>query len=324
MLGVAGLVFAVRLLVVRTLDAPMWGDSYHHTMIAQLMVDHGGLFDSWEPYAALQTFTNHFGFHAVVAAFSWLSGFETVQAVIWVGQVLNGLAVVALYPLAVRVSGNRWAGVGAVLIAGLLSSMPMFYVNWGRYTQLAGQAILPAAVLVTWSLLEALRRDWQLIVLGWIAVGGLALTHYRVLIFYVVFVLAWMLLALRLATWRRLLAQVIWVGIGAAMLFFPWFAHAFAGRIMRNFALQLTTAPKQLSSFARQYNAIGDLKLYLAPIGWLLLVVAVAAGLWRRRRGVLLMSLWWFLLLIATNPDWLRLPGSGAISNFALFNVPRC
>ena len=319
LLGVMGLVFAVRLLVVRTLDAPLWGDSYHHTMIAQLLVDHGGLFDLWEPYAPLQTFTSHFGFHAAVAAFRWLSGFETVQAVIWIGQVLNGLAVVALYPLAVRVSGNRWAGVGAVLVAGLLSPMPMFYVNWGRYTQLAGQVILPAAVLVTWSVLEVLRRDWQLIVLGWIAMGGLALTHYRVLIFYIVFVLAWLLLALRRAAWRRALARVIWVGTGAAVLFLPWFIHTFAGRIVRNFGLQLTTAPGQLSSFARQYNAIGDLKLYLVPVGWLLLAVAVAAGLWRRRRGVLLMSLWWFLLLIATNPDWLHLPGSGAISNFALF-----
>ncbi|MCS7287410.1 MAG: DUF1616 domain-containing protein, partial [Anaerolineae bacterium] len=44
------LVFGVRLLVVRTLDAPMWGDSYQHAVIAQLLVDNGGLFDSWEPY----------------------------------------------------------------------------------------------------------------------------------------------------------------------------------------------------------------------------------------------------------------------------------
>jgi len=85
------------------------------------------------------------------------------------------------------------------------------------------------------------------------------------------------------------------------------------------FGRQLTTAPGQLSPFARQYNAIGDLSFYLTPVGWLLLVVAAAAGLWQRRRGALLMSLWWFLLLIATNPDWLRLPGSGTISNFALF-----
>jgi hypothetical protein len=309
----------VRLLVVRTLDAPMWGDSYQHTMIAQLLVDHGGLFDSWEPYAGLPTFTYHFGFHAAVAAFRWFIGFETMPSVIWVGQILNGLAVVALYPLAVRVSGSRWAGVGAVWVAGLLSPMPMFYVNWGRYTQLAGQVILPAAVLLTWSALEAPRRSWRLFVLAWVAVAGLALTHYRVLVFYVLFVLAWALLALRRATWRRALARATGVGIGAAVLFLPWFVRTFAGTILRIFRQKLTARPDQLSSFARQYNAIGDLTLYLGAVVWLLLVVAVAVGLWRRQRGVLLVSLWWFLLLLAANPGWLNLPGSGVISNFALF-----
>jgi hypothetical protein len=34
---------------------------------------------------------------------------------------------------------------------------------------------------------------------------------------------------------------------------------------------------------------------------------------------VLLLATWFFLLFIATNPRLLRLPGSGAISNFALF-----
>jgi len=319
LVAVMGLALGVRLLVVRTLDAPMWGDSYQHTMIAQLLVDHGGLFDSWEPYAPLQSLTYHFGFHTTIAVLHWLTRTEMFQTVLWGAQILNALAVLALYPLAVRVSGNRWAGVAAVLVAGLLSPMPMFYVNWGRYTQLAGQAILPAAVLLAWSVLRARNRDWRPIVLGWIAVGGLALTHYRILIFYVIFVIAWMLLALRPATWRRTLARVSCVGTGAAMLFLPWFVHVFAGKIMRNFERQLTTAPGQLSSFIRQYNAIGDLSFYLAPGGWLLLVVGMAVGLWRRQRGVLLMSLWWFLLLAATNPAWLHLPGSGAISNHALF-----
>lgn len=316
---VLGLVFGVRLLVVRTLDAPMWGDSYHHTMIAQLLVDNGGLFDSWEPYAELQSFTYHFGFHAAMAALHWLTGMETVKVVLWGAQVINGLAVLALYPLALRVGGGRWTGVIAVLVAGLLSPMPMYYVNWGRYTQLAGQVILPAAVLLTWSALGASRRDWRLIGLGWLAVGGLALTHYRVLIFYVVFVLAWMLLALRRGTWRRILARVTWVGAGAGVLFLPWFAHIFTGKILRIFGHRLTTAPSQVSSFIQQYNAIGDLAFYMSPVWWLFLVVAVAVGLWRRRRGVLLMSLWWFLLLISANPNWLQLPGSGAISNYALF-----
>ena len=319
LLAVLGLVFTVRLLVVRTLDVPMWGDSYQHTMIAQLLVDHGGLFDSWEPYVPLQSFTYHFGFHAAMAAFHWLSGMEMVQTVLWGAQILNALAVLALYPLAVRVSGNRWAGVGAVLVAGLLSPMPMYYVNWGRYTQLAGQAILPAAVLLSWSAWQASRQDWRPVALCWVTVGGLGLTHYRVLIFYIVFVVVWGILSLRRGTWQRVLSRIACVGVGAVGLFLPWFVHTFAGRIVSNLGRQLTTAPGQLSAFARQYNAIGNLSFYLAPIWWLLLAVAVAAGLWRRRRGVLLVSLWWFLVFIAANPDWLNLPGSGTISNFALF-----
>ena len=319
LLMVLAMVFGVRLLVVRTLDAPMWGDSYQHTMIAQLLVDNGGLFDSWEPYAELQSFTYHFGFHADMAVLHWLTGMEMVQSVLWGAQILNGLAVLALYPLAVRVSGNRWAGVGAVLVAGLLSPMPMYYVNWGRYTQLAGQVVLPAAVLLTWSALEAPCRDWRLIVLCWLAVGGLALTHYRVLVFYVIFVLAWMLLALRRRTWRRALARVTWVGVGAGVLFLPWFVHAFTGKILSTLGEQLKITPGQLSFAARKYNAIGDLTHYLPLVVWLILLVAVAVGLWQRRRGALLISLWWFLLLLIANPGWLGFPGSGALTNFALF-----
>jgi len=316
LLMVAGMVFGVRLLVVRSLDAPMWGDSYQHTMITQLLVDNGGLFDSWEPYAELRTFTYHFGFHAAMAGFHWLTGMEMHQTVLWGGQVLNGLAVLALYPLAVRVGKSRWAGVGAVLVAGLLSPMPMYYVNWGRYTQLAGQVILPAAVFVSWAALETPRRDRRLVALSWLAVGGLALTHYRVLIFYVVFVLAWVLLALRRGTWRRALSRVVCVCVGAAVLFLPWFVHIFAGRILQLFGGMLSAVPGQSSSGR---GAIPDLGLYLASAGWLLLVVAIAAGLWWRRRGVLLISLWWFLLFIATNPSWLRLPGRQVIRNHTLF-----
>lgn len=319
LVAVTGLVFAVRLLAVRSLDAPMWGDSYQHTMITQLLVDNGGLFDSWEPYADLQSFTYHFGFHATMAAFHWVTGMEMVEVVLWGAQILNALAVLALYPLAVRVSGNRWAGVVAVLVAGLLSPMPMYYVNWGRYAQLAGQVILPAAVVLSWSAFEAPDRQSRLTVLSWMAIGGLALTHYRVLIFYVFFVLAWALLHVSRISWQRVLSRVALVGVGAGVFFLPWFVQTFAGKIGHVFGQQLATRPEQLTTFARQYNAIGDLTLYLAPVGWLLLMVAVAMAFWRRQRRVLLVSLWWFLLLIATNPDWLHLPGSGAISNLALF-----
>ncbi|MGD2147120.1 MAG: hypothetical protein PVH41_10530 [Anaerolineae bacterium] len=316
---VVGLVFAVRLFPLRALDAPMWGDSYQHTMISQLLADNRGLFESWEPYVPLKSFTYHFGFHSTMAALHWLTGMAMHKAVLGGAQLLNGLAVLALYPLGLRVSGNRWGGVGAVLVAGLLSPVPMVYVNWGRYTQLAGQVILPAAVLISWHVLQKPGYNWRLIALNWITVGGLALTHYRVLIFFMGFVLAWTALSIGRKVWRQTLTQILVVGVGAGLLFLPWFVHVLGSRMVRGFRDQLTTAPSQVSSFMQQYNAMGDLTSYMGPGLWLLLAVAVSVGLWRRKREVLLVAVWWLLLFIATNPELFLLPGTGAISNFALF-----
>lgn len=44
-----------------------WAILYQHTLMAQLLVDYQGLFQPWQPYAALKTFTYHFGFHANVS-----------------------------------------------------------------------------------------------------------------------------------------------------------------------------------------------------------------------------------------------------------------
>jgi hypothetical protein len=81
----------------------------------------------------------------------------------------------------------------------------------------------------------------------------------------------------------------------------------------------LTTTAQKVSAFDLQYNSIGDVKLFMAPWAWLLLAVSLGFGLWRRQRGVLLVALWWAALLLVTNPRWISLPGTGVISNFALF-----
>jgi len=340
-IGIVALLVLTRFWAVRSLDVPMWGDSYQHTMIAQLLVDNGGLFNVWLPYAELQTLTYHFGFHTAVAAFHWLSGLDMPQAVLWTGQLLNVLAVIALYPLATRLGGNRWAGVGTVLVAGLLSPMPMYYVNWGRYTQLAGQVILPGAIYLILATLEAESRriessvltgpNWFIklrhripfdpgqMALTWVVLGGLALTHYRILIFAILFFAAFFVLRVRRETWIALLARTFWIGIGAGLLFLPWFIHTFAGKIMLIFATKLSTPVAAVSTWAQEYNAIGDLSSYLPASLWLLLFVSIIWGLWRREKGVALITLWSFLILLVANPQWLRLPGEGVLSNFAVF-----
>jgi hypothetical protein len=307
-----------RLWVIRELDYPMWGDSYQHSMIAQLMVNNRGLFDNWLPYTELRTFTYHFGFHTFVAVYHWLTGMPLPTATLWTGQIINILAIVTLVPLANRLGGNRWAGVIAVLVAALLSPMPQAYVNWGRYTQLAGQAILPVVIIIALVYLARRPIDRSLIILLSITMGGLALTHYRVLIFAALFFLAYVILRARRNNFQFLLRSILWIAFGAILLSLPWLIHTLEGGIPRIAAAQLSTPVSQLSAFAKQYNSTGNVGNYLSPVLWVVMLIASAWSFWRREIDAVNVVLWWLLLALAANPLWLNLPGSGIINNFSI------
>ena len=206
LIAVFGLTLASRLQAVAGLEIPLWWDSVHHTAIVQLMLDNGGIFSSWEPYYPLSTFTYHFGFHATAAGLAWLSGLAAPAAVLLLGQVLNACSVPVAYLLAERLTGRAWAGVVAALVTGLVSLMPAYYVNWGRYTQLAGQIILPVAAVLTVEAVE--RGGWRRLLTAAVLAAGLALTHYRVAVFYGAFVVAF---ALVRAYQRRQTRALLWI-----------------------------------------------------------------------------------------------------------------
>jgi hypothetical protein len=323
-IGLMALIISTRFWAIRSLDVPMWGDSYQHTMIAQLLVDHGGLFTSWQPYAELTTFTYHFGFHSAVAVFDWITRMDMPKAVLWVGQLVNLLAVIVLYPLATKIGRGQWAGVVAILVAGLLSPMPMYYVNWGRYTQLAGQVILPVVAWVMFSSLanglypKGKRETIGMVIIGCVTFGGLALTHYRVLILAVIFLLILWILYARRKTFWLMLQRTFWVGVGGGLLFLPWFIRVFSGKILQIFAHQMATSATQAVEANPQLTNIGNISTYLPFFLWLVLVVVICFGLWRREKGILLISLWWFGNLLAGNPSWVGLPGAGAVTGFAV------
>jgi len=322
---VALLILGSRLWAVRGLNYGLWGDSFQHTMIVQLIQDHGGLFQSWAPYAPLRTFTYHFGFHANVAFFQWasdwLTGNTTPRNVVLVGQFLNTLAALSLYPLAVRLSGRRWAGVAAVGLAGLLMPMPAFYINWGRYTQLTAQAMLPA---VLWFLLEALdgpqanSRAW---LLTGLALGGLGLTHLRVVFFVPCFLLPY--LAWRL--WRdrrdrqnlgRLGAGLAVVGGISLLIVAPWLWNLFNGAYPA-IAAAVVAAPDAGETLNQAY-LFHEIDWY---VPWSLAALGVlgAALALLQRRAMSLVVAWLGLLFLLANPHWLGLPGTGLVDNFTLF-----
>lgn len=324
LIGVLALIFAVRLLVIRTLDAPSWGDSVQHAMMTQLILDWGGLFHSWEPYAPYQSLTIHYGFSTVAAFLAWATGLDAVRSTLVAGQLVNGIAVFALYPLAVRVAGgNRWAGVGAVLVAGLASPMPAFYVNWGRYAQLTGQAILPVALWLLWESAEQRRLPWRTIGVAALAVAGMTLSYYRMPFYLAAFMAAW-LLVWALPTWwvnlRAWLTRGGRLALAAALvagLFLPWVlvirSSSLAG------ALEVgvnTTSP--LAAVLADYQIWRDITIYVPELLLALSLLAGLLALLLRRRGPLLPLVWTVVLASLVAGRLIGLPGANLLQNFAV------
>lgn len=313
-----------RLLPIRTMVAPAWGDSVHHTLIVQLMLDHGGLFQSWAPYVPLATFSYHFGFHAAMANWAWISDMEAAQAVLVGAQMVNVLAVLALYPLAVRLAGgNRWAGVVAGLAAGLLFQVPAYYVNWGRYTQLAGQAILPGllwAFDLWWT--EKPRPAPRLLLLIVLLGAGLVLTHYRIAAIAGAAGVAWALWA----RWQHRRHIRDWVertllSVGAAVLIglivVPWVFVIQSARLpyVAGVVAQQGLDPALASS---DLTAWGTADLFYSRLGWLAAVGALLLAFVRSPKIALTVALWCLFTFLVTNPYLLGLPGSGLVNNFTL------
>src|SRR4029078_12670539 len=63
------------------------------------------------------------------------------------------------------------------------------FVNWGRYTQLDGQILLPVAMVLYLIVLRTLKPDWRVLLLTALAFAGLFFSHYRIFIFGALFVL---------------------------------------------------------------------------------------------------------------------------------------
>lgn len=318
LLLVFSLGLGVRLWMVRDLSVAMWGDSYHHTMISQLLVDNGGLFSSWEPYAPLRSFTYHFGFHSLVAFYHWLTGVSVIESVILLGQVLNALSIPLAYLLTERLTGERWAGLIAALITGLLSPMPLYYVNWGRYTQLAGQILLPVAMIFA---LESIKKgDSRTMGIAILASSGLFLVHYRVAMFYSCFVL--ILLAYEsYREWGNKRVPDMWrkivvIGVASLVLVTPWIWNLGQGLLPGSLLAFLTT-PRP-SGQVNLYNAAEDVVSFVPPYLLLLALGGAAVAFIRRNHGVVVTVLWVGTLLLLANPYALRLPGTGIVNNFTV------
>lgn len=316
------LIFLARLWAIRGLIAPSWGDSVHHTLIVQLLLDNGGLFDSWQPYAPLESMTYHFGFHAATASYAWLTGTSAASAVLIVGQIFNGLAVLALFALVCRLSGSRWAGLAALIVAGFIFPFPGYFINWGRYTQLTGQIILPVLILLfdsLWSEEENPRTGIYAIIA--VLFSGLILSHYRVALLAAIAALAWGIWGL----WQMRNKLLIWIGralrlggsaIATSLLVLPWLLQFRQSQV-----LYLYTEEK---AFQRAYDlwVWKNTSFYFSD--WFLIVgcLAVVLAFVLRPRLAVPLAGWCLISFLNTNSFLLGIQGLNWMNNsFLLFAI---
>ena len=180
------------LLVVRF--GATWGwsvppgyDTAQHTIIVQLLLDHHGLFESWAPYNDAQTFTYHFGFHAITALFAWMSGLDAATSVLIMTRLLGAASAAVLFTLVRLWTRSPWGGAFAALF-WLLYSRNLYNFDYeGRWPLLTGLVVLGSAlVLLSLYLRPGPARRLPLGLLCAITVAGLALSQYKTAIIFAI------------------------------------------------------------------------------------------------------------------------------------------
>ncbi len=319
---------AVRLAMIRDLAAPAWVDSVHHALLGRLIQENGGYPASYAPYLQVSTTGYHSGYHSLLAALSWLSGQDLAQTMLVFGQALNTLAILGVYLLTTSFTQMPVASVLAALIAGLMTPMPAYYTSWGRYTQLAGLVVLPAAFWLTKAWLDAARpASWRkpdrnllrLLCMAGLAASGLLLIHYRVLAFMVGLVLVERLVVWVQAGWQRRGRESLWkdlaglvlLAVFSLLLTLPWWPGALA-----SFVVPVATAPgatRPFADFAWSFltTALGKYALGLAGLGLL-------TSLFQRRAFAWVILLWTMILFFLANLGVFSLPGANFVNNTAV------
>ena len=329
---VVALILFTRLIAIQGLVAPLYGDSVHHTIITQLILNNGGLFQSWEPYADSTTFTYHYGFHAIAAMYAWMRGISAEFAVLMMGQIANFCIIVGLYALVRQWTRSPWGGIFAMIVGGLVSGYPYVFLFWGRYTQLTGQIILVAA-LVLWNHYlkqpSTFRGTASTILLG-IVIGGLGMAQYKVAVLFIMMSIP--LVICRFITWysanhslpaaiKLSLGRVIAVAGLSALVFLPRgltiYQSSLGGSLQQRVSTDIDSATAQTAAqpniITLSQSGLDNGSLW----AWGIAIVGIGVAIiWRRD------SLWFplsiVLCLLATYPKLFGINRMGLVDEFHL------
>ncbi|MDY7078899.1 MAG: hypothetical protein SXV54_18450 [Chloroflexota bacterium] len=301
--GIVILAAVARLWALRDTIAGIGIDSYHHTLIAQMIADRGILPDDYQPLAPIATFTYHFGFHSLVAAIVRLTGLKATVLVPILGQILNATAALSVAFFTQSTTHSRPAATVSAAFTGLVSVFPAFFVNWGRYPQLTGLVMLPIFLGLVWHWIESESR-WPLVPFIGVLAAGVALAHYRIALMAAAAVLVLvgmdgLMRKISWATWKLITGRLTLAAAMAGALIAPWVWHVLSA-LQQGYPNDVGVATETF--FRLERLGIGVLNYPTNSVLIGLTLAAIILGWWRRERIVISLSIWMVVMLFASTP----------------------
>lgn len=316
-----GLTFISRFWIAHAHPYPAWSDSLHHTLLTDLTAQYGRLPNTLEPYFPNVLDMYHLGLYAISGTVEMLAQVPAHSALLWTAQFLNSLCGLGIYLALDRHAGRVGAIVG-MAIAALFSAHPALWVNWGRFTQLSSQVILPIAWVLTLEVITPDDEDttrpahaFWLILFSAMCTAALFLFHFRVAIFYLPLVGGSILFAFwqvrsrsqRLVLLQRLAA----IGLATIIIILPVLWQAVHLYLSTRLAPKVLPSPAQAQQTRQNYYTFPlETIPYLAAPIWLLVTAGLAAliGFIRRNQIIITALFWTIALLILGNLYRLNIP----------------
>ncbi len=176
-----------RFYQIRDVILPLWVDSIHHVQIVGLILENGGLPDTFEPYMPVP-FYYHYAFHTLATVYSFIARMSPQDSVLYLGQALNAAIALAVYRLGKALWGDwRRAALSAMLVA-FVTQMPAYYVTWGRYTLLTGMLLLPLAMALALDIINKGAKFSRVITFS-VITAGILLAHYYAAVLFALFLI---------------------------------------------------------------------------------------------------------------------------------------
>ncbi len=294
--------FLVNSFALRHMVVGLGSDSNHHTLITQLLIWNKGLPNNYSPaYPDIITFNYHFGFHALAAILTLLSGWEPRLVVLILAPILIALSGLAVAYLSWRAFRSEAGMVFAGFVPSLISVFPTAMLEWGRYPQTLGLIILSAFLAEYLVAEESELSKRKIVALSAIA-SGLALTHYRVTIMGIMAVFLWEFIKFierkSLISFLRERALLVGgVSLVSIFLVWPWFLQVYLNQFV-GYAAPYSAPTKIFFSIARLGPTALEYPTNIPLIGTFIFFSMWA--FYRRNYVGIWIFLWIFVLLISS------------------------